>query len=213
MSLYVVTGTDTGVGKTFVSQRLVEGLRGRGVDAIGLKPVETGWNGAEGSDALILSKASERELSETIWGHFALAAAPAVAARAEDRVISVAEVVGWIRGWSGAFTLVEGAGGWLVPISDAALFRDLVRDLKPDGVLLVAHARLGTINHTLLSAEAIRAAGCRLVGVAVSVKPGDLELAESNVFEIRDRLEEPVWVVPQEVDAMIDLFHVEHQGR
>ena len=79
--------------------------------------------------------------------------------------------MGWIRGWSGPFTLVEGAGGWLVPFSETSLFRDLAVDLKPDGVLLVANARLGTINHTLLSAESIRAAGCRLVGVAVSVKP------------------------------------------
>ena len=213
MSLYVVTGTDTGVGKTFVSQRLIEGLRGRGVDAIALKPVETGWTGSAGSDAALLAQASEREISETIWGHFAMPAAPAVAALAEDRLISVPEVLGWIRGWSGSFTLVEGAGGWLVPFTDVALFRELVVDLKPDGVLLVAHARLGTINHTLLSAESIRAAGCRLVGVAISVKPDDFELAESNVSEIRARIDEPVWVVPAEVEAMIDLFHVEHQGR
>jgi len=213
MSLYVVTGTDTGVGKTFVSQRLIEGLRGRGLDAIGLKPVETGWTGAPGSDAGLLALASEREISETIWGHFALPLAPAVAARAEDRPISLPEVVGWIRGCSGAFTLVEGAGGWLVPFTEVALFRDLVVDLKPDGVLLVAHARLGTINHTLLSAESIRSAGCRLVGVAMSVKPDELELAESNLSEIRDRIEEPVWMVPAELDAMVDLFHVEHQRR
>jgi dethiobiotin synthase len=208
MSLYVVTGTDTGVGKTFVSVALLRGLRDRGLDAIGLKPVETGWD-EPASDAAALAGVSGREIAETIWGHFELPAAPAVAARAEGREIEVAEVTGWIRGWSGEWTLVEGAGGWLVPFAEDALFRDLAVGLRPDGVLLVASDRLGTINHTLLSVESIRAAGCRLVGVAISARS---ECPET-VAEIRARVTEPVWVIPDELDAMVEMFHVEHRDR
>lgn len=205
MSLYVVTGTDTGVGKTYVSTRVIEGLRARGLDAIGLKPVETGWN-AETSDAQLLARASHRDLRSTIWAHFDLPAAPTLAARAEHRHIDADDLCSWIRHSSAPFTLVEGAGGWLVPFTDDLLFRDLVQKLEPTGVLLVAGTQLGTINHTLLSAESIRAS-CPLLGVAISVRgPGCSEV----VSEIRSRVPEPVWEVPADLPALVTTFHSNH---
>lgn len=208
MSLYVVTGTDTGVGKTFVTVALLKHLRSRGLDAIGLKPIETGWSDPATSDAAALADASNRDLTETIWGHFVLPAAPAVAARAEGRDISLAELEGWVRGWSGPLTLLEGAGGWLVPLSSDALFRDFVQALQPTGVILVAASRLGTINHTLLSAESILAAGLPLVAVAVSVRPDDdPAVLESNVREIQARTSAPVLSIPSSLETLGALLH------
>ncbi len=210
MSLYIVTGTDTGVGKTFVTVSLLKLLRERGIDAIGLKPIETGWSDPSISDAAQIADASNRDLAETIWGHFTLPAAPSVAARAEGREIALPEIEGWVRGWSGPTTLLEGAGGWLVPISSEALFRDLAVALQPAGVLLVAASRLGTINHTLLSAESIVAAGLPLMAVALSVRPDDDRAAvESNRGEIQARIAVPVLTVPDELSSLGELFHVE----
>lgn len=206
MSVYVVTGTDTGVGKTYVATRVIEGLRARGLNAIGLKPVETGWN-PETSDAQLLARASHRDLRSTIWGHFDLPAAPTLAARAERRQIDVDDICRWIGKSSGPITLVEGAGGWLVPLTEDVVFRDLVVKLKPTGVLLVSGTQLGTINHTLLSVESIRASGCRLLGVAVSVRgPGCSEV----VSEIRSRVPEPVWDVPADLPALVAAVHADH---
>jgi dethiobiotin synthase len=210
VSLYIVTGTDTGVGKTFVTVAVLRGLRERGIDAIGLKPVETGWSDPDASDAAALAAASNRDLAETLWGHFALPAAPSVAARAEGREISSPEIQGWVRGWSGPLTLLEGAGGWLVPFSPDVLFRDLAVDLHPTAVLLVATATLGTINHTLLTAESIRASGCAVLAVVLSLHPDDDPVAaSSNAREIQDRLSEPVLIFPDDLDSLLDLFHVE----
>lgn len=208
MSFYIVTGTDTGVGKTFVTVSLLQLLRSRGVDAIGLKPIETGWSDPTKSDAAALADASNRNLTETIWGHFALPAAPAVAARAEGRDISLAEVEGWIRGWSGPLTLLEGAGGWLVPLTSESLFRDFAQALQPTGVILVAASKLGTINHTLLSAESILTAGLPLVAVTLSVRPDDDPAAlESNIQEIQSRTPAPVLSIPSSLSMLGDLLH------
>src|SRR5207253_5092049 len=123
VSLFIVTGTDTGVGKAFVSTALVRALRARGHDAVGVKPIETGWD-EPSSDAAKLAEASQRSVAETIWAHFALPAAPAVAAAAEFRPIDTDDLMGWLRakGAAHAICLAEGAGGWMVPFDQERLF-------------------------------------------------------------------------------------------
>lgn len=213
MSLYVVTGTDTGVGKTFVATALVSELRRRGADAVGIKPVETGWDEPT-SDARRLATASGRSLESTIWARFDLPAAPAVAAAAVSTEIHTKDLVSWIRTAAAqhAFCFVEGAGGWMVPINNDHLFCDAVEKLRPAGVILVSASRLGTINHTLLTAEAVERVA-PLKAVALSVRPSDAsEEAASNLEEIRKRVAVPVLSVPTQIGALADLFHVEHRG-
>jgi dethiobiotin synthetase len=211
MSLFVVTGTDTGVGKTFVTSALVKALRQRGADAIALKPVETGWDEAT-SDAANLASASGRSTAETVWAHFTLPAAPAVAAAAESKQINPKDLVAWLRATAAGHSicLAEGAGGWKVPFDNARLFCDLVESLAPDGVLLVAASRLGTINHTLLTAEAIERVA-PLKAIALSIRPADPPLeAEMHLDEIAKRVSVPVLPVPTALDRLVDLFHVKH---
>ena len=212
MSLFVVTGTDTGVGKTYVTTRLVSELRRRGSDAVALKPVETGWNGVT-SDAAQLATASGRSIESTVWAHFALAAAPAVAAAAESAEINTIELAAWIRRSAAerSVCLVEGAGGWMVPLHNDQLFCDLVERLSPSGVVLVSASRLGTINHTLLTAEAIGRT-TRLLAIALSVRPSDpADEAATHLAEIRKRVTVPVLEIPRDLARLADLFHVEQR--
>lgn len=213
MSLYVVTGTDTGVGKTFVTCSLVAELRRRGLDAIGLKPVETGWD--EGtSDAAHLAAASGKVIEDVLWAHFALPAAPSVAAAAESTILEINAMVSWIRGASSAHELcfVEGAGGWMVPITSDSLFCDVVEMLAPAGVILVAASKLGTINHTLLTADAVQRT-VPLTAVFLSVRPHDppAEVAV-HLEEISRRVRVPVFLLPQDLARAASMFHVEHQA-
>jgi dethiobiotin synthetase len=207
MTLYVVTGTDTGVGKTFVTTRLVTELRRRGANAIGLKPIETGWS-APTSDAAQLAAASGRSIESTIWAHYELPAAPAVAAAAESSAIDVPKLAAWLRRGE-EMRFAEGAGGWMVPLTNDHLFCDLVEIIAPAGVVLVSASRLGTINHTLLTAEAIQRTS-KLVAIALSVRPSDPPRdAEAHRDEIQKRVESPVLAIPAGLSSLADLFHVE----
>lgn len=213
MSLYIVTGTDTGVGKTFVTSALVAELRRAGTDAIGLKPVETGWC-EPSSDAALLAAASELSISEVIWAHFELPAAPAVAAAAASTELDLEALRAWVRTAATAHThcFLEGAGGWMVPMTDDHLFSDLVEQLSPAGVLLVSASRLGTINHTLLTAEAIQRTA-PLMAIALSVRPTDPPAeAATHLAEISKRVSVPVFRLPQDLRALVGMFHVEHHA-
>lgn len=187
-----VTGTDTGVGKTLVSCAVIRGLRSRGVDAAGMKPIETGV-GPEGPlDAIALRDAAGASdpLEDVCPQQFALPAAPSVAALAESRSVdfdAIRAAFGRIAGRRD-FVVVEGAGGLLVPIRDAETMADLARVLGLP-LLIVARAALGTINHTLLTLEASAARGLPVIGVVISHAGGALSAADaSNLSALRGEL-------------------------
>lgn len=182
-----VTGTDTGVGKTFVSCALVRAARVGGHRVFAFKPIETGCPaGAWGEDQRALAEAS----GDVLRGTYRLEqpAAPLVAARAEGLEISLDRIAADFA-WASSFdrVLVEAAGGWRVPITAKADTADLAR-LCALPVLVVARAGLGTINHSLLTIEAVQRDGLEIAGVVLSVHPeDDLEFAYSNADEIRAR--------------------------
>jgi dethiobiotin synthetase len=159
-----VTGTDTGVGKTFVVSRIVAALRKEGVDAVGMKPICCG----DREDAEALHHASESAASindiNPIW--FRTPAAPYTAAMIEGRTIDLAlirESFDRLRS-SHQRVIVEGVGGWRVPIARDYFVSDLARDLALPVVVVVAN-RLGALNHTLLTIESIRASGLHCTGI------------------------------------------------
>jgi dethiobiotin synthetase len=166
MNLFI-TGTDTNAGKTFVTALLTRALRARGFETIALKPLCSG----ERSDVEILQAASDHCLSldETnpIW--LREPAAPLVAARLENRTLSLDPLVAWFRNLSHKHQslLVEGAGGWLVPITPTETIADLTARLSLPVVVVVAN-RLGCINHTLLTLESIRAKGLHCPGIVLN---------------------------------------------
>jgi len=189
-----VTGTDTGVGKTVVGCALARALRRAGRDVGVMKPVETGV-GPEGPlDAIALRQAAEvaESLDEVCPQRFALPAAPSVAAGAEGRAVDLDRVR---RGFARIaarhdFVLVEGAGGALVPLTKEVAMLDLALDLGLP-LLVAARARLGTINHTLLTLEVARTRGARVAGVVISHADGALSDADAaNLAALREALGE-----------------------
>lgn len=176
MTALFVTGTDTGVGKTTVAAGLLAALRRQGFRVGAVKPVETGCALVEGAlvpdDARLLRDAAglDAPLDLVAPHRYATPVAPAVAARREGRPFSLAAVeasLASVRRLAPDLTLVEGAGGLLVPYDDALLAADLVATLRLP-LLVVARASLGTINHTLLTITEARRRGLSVVGVVLS---------------------------------------------
>jgi dethiobiotin synthetase len=167
-----ITGTDTGVGKTFVTALLARALRRAGLDTVALKPICSGDRG----DAEILRTACDSELGldevNPLW--FQMPVAPHLAARHEGRAISIPALGAWFRSVSAGrqSVLVEGAGGWLVPVAEKTLIADLAAVLGLPVIVVVAD-RLGCVNHALLTIESIRARGLECRGIILNSMPCD----------------------------------------
>jgi dethiobiotin synthetase len=166
-----VAGTDTGCGKTVATATLARALALRGVDVGVAKPYVTGIDPeapAPESDICFLQQAAccSDALDEVSPARFRLPLAPANAAALEGRRVERAQVVAQTRAYAGrhSVTLVEGIGGVAVPLDVDYLVSDFIRDLDLS-VLLVARSALGTINHTMLTAEHLRHCGVRVAGV------------------------------------------------
>jgi dethiobiotin synthetase len=161
-----VTATDTGVGKTWVACALIRAAVRRRLRVAAMKPCETG----DGDDGARLIAATGRALDESLARpyRFALPASPEVAARAEGSFVDVERIASaYARLAADAdFTIVEGAGGLLVPVAPGLLMADLAARLGLP-ILVVARASLGTVNHTLLTLEAARARRLAIAGVVL----------------------------------------------
>jgi dethiobiotin synthetase len=167
-----VTGTDTGVGKTVVAAGLVHLLAQQGRRVVGLKPVASGAQstpgGLQNEDALALAAVGSVPLAYGMTNPlcFEPAIAPHLAARDAGTAISVDALERWYASaTTGAeIAIVEGAGGWRVPLHPAGFLSDLPERLGL-GVILVVGLRLGCLNHARLTLEAIAASGrCPFVG-------------------------------------------------
>lgn len=175
----LVTGTDTGIGKTWVSALIVEELRKGGTNAVGLKPVLSGTR----EDAERLWEASggvlDLDVLNPCW--YQTPVAPLLAARIEGGGLELAPLVAHIHEIRDAFdfTLVEGVGGWEVPMAEDFAFPEYARALGFP-VLVVAANRLGTLNHTLLTVKAIQAAGLNCVGVILNQLEAERDVAATT---------------------------------
>jgi dethiobiotin synthetase len=198
----LVTGTDTGVGKTLVAAALLVLLRERGVRALGFKPAETGITSGEDSDSWILREASgiaEERARPLVRLEEPLA--PAVAAERVGIALDPEDVLDRIRVLrGGGYTLVvEGAGGLLVPLAWGFTVLDLAARTGLEAVV-VARAGLGTLNHVLLTAEALARRGVKLRGVVLNGGGSPPDLAEATNPRALARLLPgvPICLVPRE---------------
>lgn len=176
-----VTGTDTGVGKTVVAAGLVRLLAGQGRRVIGLKPIASGAGrtpaGLRNADALMLAGEGTFPLPYEMTNPwcFEPAIAPHLAAAEAGLELSVGDLVRWYeRATADAeLAVVEGAGGWRVPLHPEGFLSDLPERLGL-GVVLVVGLRLGCLNHARLAFEAIERSGrCRLLGwIGNAIDPG-----------------------------------------
>ena len=170
-----ITGTDTGVGKTFVTIGLLKAFNEMGLKVCPMKPVETGCKFQKGKliaeDTLQLIKASDvNEPLDLINPYrFRQPLAPAVAAGLEGTIISRRKIVSAYRKLSNKYdlTIVEGAGGIMVPLHRKYFIIDLIQDLNLP-IVVVARPGLGTLNHTLLTIEAAKNKGIEVIGVIIN---------------------------------------------
>jgi dethiobiotin synthetase len=166
----LVTGTDTGVGKTVIAAALVLALRERRTRALGFKPVETGVGPDDEGDSDILAKASGvTEPRAQPLLRLPEPLAPAVAADRAGRSLRVPDLEQRIVDLrlAGYHLVVEGAGGLLTPLAWSYTALDLAQRLALEAVI-VARPGLGTLNHVCLTAEALRTRGVRVRGVVLN---------------------------------------------
>ena len=192
---YFITGTDTGVGKTTVTLGLMQALQQQGREVAAMKPVAAGCemtpDGLRNEDALRLQQASSVVLDYDLVNPCAFAppVAPHIGAEAAGETIEIDNIVNKYNEIKirTECVLVEGAGGWLVPLNAKHTLADLAQALGLD-VILVVGLQLGCLNHALLSAESIQAHGCRLAGWVANRLPGDMAEVEANIEALSTRL-------------------------
>ncbi|MEM6822215.1 MAG: dethiobiotin synthase [Verrucomicrobiota bacterium] len=198
MNNYFITGTDTEVGKTYVTSNIIQQLRKKNIPALGLKPFACG----DRTDAEILAKANEESLSlnEINPIHLLPPLAPYSAYIIDDRPPDLEPVWKTLQDLKNRQTgpfLIEGVGGWLVPITQDYWVRDFARELGYP-VIVVARAGLGTINHCLLTVENIRNTGLTVAGIIMNEYdcPDDLAL-QTNPAVVEELARCPLWRISE----------------
>lgn len=178
-----VTGTGTGVGKTIVTAALAFYLRNCGIDVGVMKPLESGVDDLTrpGKDGELLrwAAADDSPIDDSCPYRFCAAAAPATASRLERNPVNYSDLVATCQKMieRHSFTLIEGAGGLMVPIAGGFLISDLAKDLGLP-LLVVADVRLGTINHSLLTLLAARYMEIDVAGYLLNRMPETPSAAE-----------------------------------
>ncbi len=219
---YFVTGTDTGVGKTLISCALLHGLAAQGKRVAGMKPVAAGCDDdGQNEDVLQLRAAGNVAVDHGQINPycFAPAIAPHLAAQLAGASIDVGHILASYSALAGQaeVLIVEGVGGFLVPLNDGQDGGELARQLGLP-VILVVGMRLGCLNHALLTVEAIEQRGLTLAGwVANIVDPG-MAMIEQNIAALQQRIAAPLLgTVPYlpEADARVAArqLHLELLGQ
>jgi dethiobiotin synthetase len=190
-----ITGTDTGAGKTVLAALLTRFLRERGVNAAAFKPLCSG--GRDDARTLRAAMNGALTLGQINPWHFRAPLAPLLAARRENKAVQLAQVLVRARALQKRFDvlLVEGAGGLLSPLGENFNSRDLILALRATPVI-VAPNRLGTVNHVLLTVEAlpknVRARTC----VVLVTPPEPDAAARSNASLLAERVNVSVHLLP-----------------
>jgi dethiobiotin synthetase len=182
-----VTGTDTGVGKTLLTASLLFHLRQSGVKALGMKPFCSG--GTADVDLIRAIQGDDPTRDEVNPFYFPEPVAPLVAARKRRQSIRLPQVLGAIRRMEKRCELliIEGSGGLLVPLGRDFNVADVIASLECE-VVVVGKNKLGTLNHTLLTTEALRARGVNRIKVVLMDQSSPDISARSNVAILRETL-------------------------
>lgn len=195
-----ITGTSTNVGKTYVACALLRSLNEKGFQTVALKPVASGGiltpEGLQNQDALDLQKAASIKLNYKDVNPilFEPPIAPHIAAKLASLNLNVHRILNacsTVLNTQADYLVIEGAGGWLVPLNDQESFADLAEKLEAD-IILVVGMQLGCINHALLTVDNILKRGLKLKGwVANCIDPEMLNLNE-NIETLKQSIKAPL---------------------
>lgn len=196
---YFVIGTDTNVGKTYVASALVQHFVQSGLKAVGMKPIASGCElNQQGElineDALALINTSNVKAPLDLINlyRFAPAIAPHIAAEQVGVVVNLDSISQAYQQLTmlADVVVVEGAGGFFVPLNQTQTLADLALQLNIP-IILVVGMRLGCINHALLTVEAIQARGLKLAGWVANQIDSDFEMLEENLVSLQQRIATP----------------------
>ncbi|MFT5140596.1 MAG: dethiobiotin synthetase [Lysobacterales bacterium] len=197
MKRIFITGTDTGIGKTYVACALISRLVQEGYTVSAMKPVASGCedsgDGLRNEDAVALMSVMNVQMEYKQVNPYAFepAIAPHIAAEQVGQSVNPTKISQIADEIDSDFMIIEGAGGWCVPINQDEMMIDLVRALNAE-VILVVGMKLGCINHALLSARQIQGDGCRLIGwIANQIVPGMPEL-QKNIQTLSSLMPAPL---------------------
>jgi dethiobiotin synthetase len=195
---FFITGTDTEIGKTFVTCALLHAYAQQGISCLGMKPIAAGaewrdeaWHN-EDVDQICAASSVKAPLQLLAPYLMRTPAAPHIVAKAEQVEISLPHILASYRNLQthAQAVLVEGAGGFIVPIDDQHTMVDLAQHIALP-VILVVGLRLGCINHALLSVQAIAASGLRLAGWVANTVDANMLYLEDNVAALTERIAAP----------------------
>lgn len=216
---FFITGTDTDAGKTTVAAGLLCAARRQGFSTLAIKPVASGCDvtaqGLRNSDALALAQQSSIKLPYAQINPFAFAPAiaPHLAAQQAGVKLDMAtlqQACLQVVNQQADLTVIEGAGGWRVPISASQTMADLAKALQLP-VILVVGVRLGCINHALLTAEAIARDGLTLTGWVANCLDPTMPALADNLISLEQHLKSPClaqvpWVADGNIEHIAEHF-------
>lgn len=212
---YFITGTDTEIGKTFVTAALLRAFAQRGLRTLGMKPVAAGAEMVDGvwhnEDVDQLIAASSVKAPQAIVAPYLMRtpAAPHIVAQLEEVQIDVRQIAASYQQARelANVVLVEGVGGYVVPLDETTSTVDMAQALNLP-VILVVGMRLGCINHALLTAQAIQASGLHLAGWVANTVDAEMKFFEENVQALKQRLPAPcLGVMPRSSASQIDMAY------
>lgn len=211
MQTVFITGTDTDAGKTYVAVALLQGLKALGHRTMAQKPVAAGVNEAGfNSDALLLQQHATVQLNYEQVNPCCLtdAVAPHLAAAKAgvciDPIILTKELQK-LQAVDADITLVEGAGGWLLPLDDHSTMADWVIEQQLP-VLLVVGMKLGCLNHALLTVREIERSGLKLLGWVANCIDPDMAYQQENINYLQQKLTAPcLGVLPYQSEPQINV--------
>ena len=197
---FFITATDTDAGKSYISALMLQGLKQGGKVAVGVKPIAAGANiHAENGDALLLQQYSGIALPYALINPICYQApvAPHLAAINEQHLIDEVLLDQSLLQWQqlkADVVLVEGAGGWLLPLNDKRYLADWVAQHQLP-VILVVGMKLGCLNHAMLSVREIERSGCKLIGWVANCVDPDMALLAENIADLKTRISAPCLAV------------------
>jgi dethiobiotin synthetase len=201
-----ITGTDTDIGKTLIATGFLEAANRQGKKTAAIKPVAAGCidtgEGPQNEDALMLQAVASTNLSYRQVNPVALdePMAPHIAAKEQGRQLSADRLTGFCRGITILpvdLVVIEGAGGWRVPINNRESMAEIPKQLNAE-VVLVVGLKLGCINHALLTIQAIRSDGLKIAGWVANTIDEDMLRLDENIDTLKQLINEPcLGVIPK----------------
>ena len=210
MQTFFITGTDTDAGKTYVAVALLQGLKTLGYRTVAQKPVAAGVNKAGfNTDALQLQQHATEQVSYELVNPYCLTDAVAPHLAAAKAGLCIEPVVltthlQQLKNTNADIALVEGAGGWLLPLDDKTTMADWVTEQQLP-VLLVVGMKLGCLNHALLTVREIERSGLKLLGWVANCIDPDMAYQRENINYLQQRLAAPcLGILPHQSEPQIN---------